>query len=321
MDSNNVKTMAVTAIVIVICLLFSWVQYGDDSGDEPQQEESFEGTWYPVYTYNSGVSGEITAPEELIATVSDGVVFLTDGETTLQFPLTSSCEAVSVRDGAGYQLYLEDGILYLVRIFSEPDINGIIYIAMSKDSTATFPIDRVDLSGTIMEMSGSMTDGIGFRQGNPVTLTVDSHSFHVAKGTIVSEDGSYGFTGFVKSDGSRSVIIGCYTVSDGSSGVFNAVMEGEEGAFALEDTYTYAGQTPGMATSLADGTIDVVTSTETMVFEVDLEGCLANVINEVVHLPGSVMWTLGDDYLLFGFGSIASFDGSEYVFIINNLVA
>ena len=323
MNPKNIRTMVVAALVIVICLLFSWVQYGGDSGDDSAQGESFEGVWYPVYTYNSGITGEITAPEQLTASVADGVVSIADGETTLRFPMVSDREAVSERDGVGYQLYLEDGTLYLITIFANRDMSGIVYMAMSRDSTATLPSDRVDLSGTIMEMTGAVCNGVDFNNGGQVTFAVDSHAFHVAKGTIVSENRSYEFTGFVKSDGSRSVIIGCCTGADGSTGTINVVVEGGEGAFSFNDGYAcmYGGQTSGMTTSLVDGTIDVVTSFETLVFEVDVEGCLANVMNELGYFPGAVMWTLGDDCLLFGHGSVAAFDGSEYVFVLNKMVA
>ena len=251
------------------------------------------------------------------------MVSIADGETTLAFPMVSDCEAVSERDGVGYQLYLEDGILYLIMIFDDRDMSGIVYMAMSGDSTATLPSDKVDLSGTTMDMTGAVSNGVEFNNGGQVTFAVDSHAFHVAKGTIVSEDRSYEFTGFVKSDGSRSVIIGCCTGADGSTGIINAVVEGGEGAFSFNDgyAYMYGGQTSGMTTSLVDGTIDVVTSFETLVFEVDVEGCLANVMNELGYFPGAVMWTLGDDCLLFGYGSVAAFDGSEYVFVLNKMVA
>ena len=323
MNANNVKMMAAAAVVIVICLLFSWVQYGGDPGDDSAQEDSFEGVWYPVYTYNSGIAGEITAPEQLTASVADGVVSIADGETTLRFPMVSDCEAVSERDGVGYQLYLEDGILYMITIFDDRDMSGIVYMAMSRDSAATLPSDRVDLSGTTLEMTGAVCNGVDFNNGGQVTFAVDSHAFHVAKGTIVSENRSYEFTGFVKSDGSGSVIIGCCTGADGFTGTINAVVEGGEGAFSFNDgyAYMYGGQTPGMTVDLVDGTIDVVTSFETLVFEVDIEGCLANVTNELGYFPGAVMWTLGDDCLLFGYGSVAAFDGSEYVFVLNNMVA
>ena len=323
MNANNVKMMAAAAVVIVICLLFSWVQYGGDSGDDSAQDDSFEGVWYPVYTYNSGITAEITAPEQLTASVADGVVSIADGESTLAFPMVSDCEAVSERDGVGYQLYLEDGTLYLITIFDDRDMSGIVYMAMSRDSTATLPSDKVDLSGTTMEMAGAVCNGVEFNDGGQMTFAVDSHAFHVAKGTIVSENRSYEFTGFVKSDGSRSVIIGCCTGADGSTGTINAVVEGGEGAFSFNDgyAYMYGGQTSGMTTGLVDGTIDVVTSVETLVFEVDVEGCLANVMNELGYFPGAVMWTLGDDCLLFGHGSVAAFDGSEYVFVLNNMVA
>ena len=323
MNANNVKMMAAAAVVIVICLLFSWVQYSGDSGDDSAQDDSFEGVWYPVYTYNSGITAEITAPEQLTASVEDGVVSIADGETTLAFPMVSDCEAVSERDGVGYQLYLEDGTLYLITIFDDRDMSGIVYMAMSRDSTATLPSDKADLSGTTMEMTGAVCNGVEFNDGGQVTFAVDSHAFHVAKGTIVSEDRSYEFTGFVKSDGSRSVIIGCCTGADGSTGTINAVVDGGEGAFSFNDgyAYMYGGQTSGMTTSLVDGTIDVVTSFETLVFEVDVEGCLANVMNELGYFPGAVMWTLRDDCLLFGHGSVAAFDGSEYVFVLNKMVA
>ena len=60
MNPKNVRTMAVAAVVIVICLLFSWVQYGGSPSEE--QDGGFDGTWYPVYSYNSGIPAEVTVP-------------------------------------------------------------------------------------------------------------------------------------------------------------------------------------------------------------------------------------------------------------------
>ena len=42
MNPKNVRTMAVAAVVIVICLLFSWVQYGGSPSEE--QDGGFDGT-------------------------------------------------------------------------------------------------------------------------------------------------------------------------------------------------------------------------------------------------------------------------------------
>ena len=206
-------------------------------------------------------------------------------------------------------------------MYGDAEINGIIYIAMSRDSTATLPSDRVDLTGTTLETSVSMSDGESFTAMPSATLTVESHSFHIAKGTVASEGGSFDFTGFVKSDGTRSVIVGCYVASDGSVGMFDAVIEGGEGAFALEGINVIVGQTSGMTSGLPDGSIEIETHFDTMVFDVDVEGCLANMVGDVICFPASVMWTLGDDYLLFGSGSIAVADGSEYFLVVNNLVA
>ena len=144
MNVKNVKLMAVAAVIIAVCLLFSWVQYGDES---PEVDDTFDGVWYPVYTYDSGISAEITAPEQLEATVAGGSVILTDGVDTVEYILISEHEAVSVSSGVANQLYLEDGTLYLISVYDEPDLNGIIYMAMSKDASADLPDDRVDLTG------------------------------------------------------------------------------------------------------------------------------------------------------------------------------
>ena len=186
MNPKNVRTMAVAAVVIVICLLFSWVQYGGSPSEE--QDGGFDGTWYPVYSYNSGIPAEVTVPESLTASSDDHSVTLSDGASEL-----------------------------LVTVYDDAEINGIIYIAMSRDSTATLPSDRVDLTGTTLETSVSMSDGESFTAMPSAILTIESHSFHIAKGTVASEGGSYDFTGFVKSDGTRSVIVGCYVASDGSA--------------------------------------------------------------------------------------------------------
>ena len=69
MNAKNIKMMAVAAVIIVICLLFSWVNYGNGAGDG--QEDSFEGTWYPVYSYESGTDFVVDVPEYLEVTVSE----------------------------------------------------------------------------------------------------------------------------------------------------------------------------------------------------------------------------------------------------------
>ena len=89
----------------------------------------------------------------------------------------------------------------------------------------------------------------------------------------------------------------------------------------LEGINVIVGQTSGMTSGLPDGSIEIETHFDTMVSDVDVEGCLANVVGDVICFPASVMWTLGDDYLLFGSGSIAAADGSEYFLVVNNLVA
>ena len=203
MNAKNIKMMAVAAVIIVICLLFSWVNYGNGAGDG--QEDSFEGTWYPVYSYESGTDFVVDVPEYLEATVSEGIVSLTYQGSTINYTLISDVEAVSPTYGVEYQLYLEDGILYMFSIGAGDGNHGLAYIAMSRDSTATLPSDRVDLTGTASELTFHMCNGAEFRPTEYVaSITVDSNSFHVAEGTILMDGLSIDYSGFVKSDGDPS---------------------------------------------------------------------------------------------------------------------
>lgn len=324
MNAKNIKLMAVAAVVIVICLLFSWANYGDDTGGD--QADSFEGTWYPVYSYDSGSGVVFEVPEYLEATVSGDRVSLAYGGSAIDFVMLSDVEAVSPTSGAGYQLYLEDGTLYIILIGAGEDGYGMAYIAMSRDFTATLPSDRVDLTGTVSDLTFRMCNGAEFRPTEyPASITVDRDSFHVAGGTIAMDGLTIDYTGFVKSDGTRSVITGFYTDSDGNSGMMNVLVEGDLVAVTMDRTYAVASVPESLGTGLGDGTLAVETGSGTYEMDVDVSGGLVNVSGEVgsdyVFTPGTVLWTLGDDYVLLKGGSILSYDGSGYSFVVNRLVA
>ncbi len=96
MNAKSVNIIAVTAIVIVMCLLFSWVQYNDQDGDAG---EGMSGEWYPVYVYRIDSVADTEVPKSLTVTVERFSVTVTYGQSVTDFVLASDCEGVSA---AGY---------------------------------------------------------------------------------------------------------------------------------------------------------------------------------------------------------------------------
>lgn len=318
MNSKNIKILGVAAAVIVVCLLYSWVQYGDDGVDETQTE-TFDGTWYPVYTYSAGMDGMPDIPGSFVVTTSGGSVTLGADDGAMEFTKVSDREAVST-EGYQVQLYLEDGILYVLQIYTDADLHGLVYVAMSRDSQASLPSDPVDISGASYGVSVRMCNGVEFRETVAEgILTIDEHAFHIASGTVSFGDFETTYRGFVKTDGERSVVTG-FAVRDGAWYPFNMVV-GDGVMFTVTGSpgtqYSYAGSSSGFATDLPDGEVSV----QGDVLEVHIEDGLVNVLNDRVFYPGSVVWTLGDDLVLFGFGSVLAHDGSGYVFLAENVVA
>lgn len=306
MNAKNVRTMAVTAVVIVICLLFSWVQYGDtQSEDRPGY--TFDGTWYPVYSYSSGGDLEVNVPESVEIVSSDGTLTVGYLGYTTEFRTMSDREAVSVEDGIRVQLYLEGDNLFLIQESFEP--SAIAYVAMTRDSTATLPSDLVDLEGSSYDVTLRMTDGKEFQDtGAEATVTVDSHSFHVARMTIASGDTVSDAIGFVKSDGQRTVVTGAISGPEGQ-GQFNMVVEDGQVSVSMFVGYNcYVGGSTEVVTDLSDGELLFDGG---VVMEVDVEAGMATIGNGSEYVPGMVLWTMGDDYLSFGV-SVLYQTGSEY---------
>ena len=317
MNPKNIRTMAVAAVVIVMCLLFSWVQYGDHVPEE--SDDRFEGVWYPVYTYDSGMSAEISVPEFLEITVADGTVLLTDGANTAEYILVSEHEAVSAFVGVTNQLYLEDGTLYLISVYDEPQLNGIVYMAMSRDASATLTDDRVDLTGYSAEVGWGLPDGDGFDYPDDRGMfAVDSSSFHIAKGSVVSGNFDIRFTGFVKSDAEETVIFGYYTDADGGAGLFNAAIIDEEvTAAVMYPDAVFSFMSAELPTNLGYGTI--VEDGSQSRFEVAAENGMAYVFYRN-YILGMFMWTLGEDYLYLEDGSVLSYDDGHYHIVLDFMV-
>ena len=81
----------------------------------------------------------------------------------------------------------------------------------------------------------------------------------------------------------------------------------------------------GLDTSLGDGMLTIETGSGSYTMDVDVSGGLVNVSGDIgstyIFIPGTVLWTMGDDYVLMKGGSILSYDGSEYSLVVNRLVA
>ena len=312
MNVKNVKLMAVAAVIIAVCLLFSWVQYGDET---PEADDTFDGVWYPVYTYNSGIPAEISAPEQLEATVADGSVILTDGVDTVEYILISEHEAVSVSSGVANQLYLEDGTLYLITVYDGTDLNGIIYMAMSRDASADLPDDRVDMTGWgFMTKWGISTNPFSYTD-EPTVFQIDSNSFHIARGTITSGNFDLEFIGFVKSDAEETVILGCYTGTIGDqavSGPFNVLVGDEDVVAALINwDMAISFMSAELPTNLGPGTwVD----DEGKVHDIEAENGMVFASNPVV--PGMFLWTLGEDYVYLADGTLLSYDDGVYTKVL-----
>lgn len=207
MNRTNVKIIVVAAVVVAVCLLYSWVQYGDTTGEDSGEQIGLDGTWEPVYSYS--VDGSpVVAPETMVITVDDDVAVCVTGDVTESYTILSDVRAVS-GDGSA-QLYLEDGTLYRLTISEE---SGLRYSAYSRDSAAVLPSDPIDLSGFSADLSLISYDSSGEQTGeSEATLTVSSHSFHVALGQVSMGNASWGFTGFVMHTGDYTQVEGITTV-------------------------------------------------------------------------------------------------------------
>ncbi len=181
MDKNKIGTIAVVAVAVLACLLYSWQTYDDQSDD------GFAGEWILVYTYSQG--GVVTGAAASISIAdADGVLVASYDGGQEEFGKISGSEAVSVTQGAAMRLYLEDDTLYLV-LYGPGAI--VSYVAYSKDAAITFPSDS-SLAGTSYDVMFGDDEAV---------IAVSSHSFLIASGTLAVGGSEYVFRGFVKTVG------------------------------------------------------------------------------------------------------------------------
>ena len=322
MKAGNASIMAVAAVVVVACLLFSWAYLDDSASDDDAERGTFDGTWYPVYESSVGDDVVISEPEMLFATDNGHVVTLTDGELTLEYVKISDREAV----GSSYasQLYLEDGVLYMVYISADPDIPGMLYIAMSQDPDADVGLAEPDLIGLSWDVEVRSTNGDDVRDARAGNIEITDHTDRIASGTASVEDSdSRQFYAFVKEGADRTVLVG-YMEDSADCRLFSCVIEGGEVMFSIigDDSLigiaslasssgfpeTFSGH---MAVETSPGTLDVAVTGDRGLFMMDLG---------TVGAPGALTWSLEGEYVLFGFGSLAHWGGDGFALIVNNMV-
>ncbi len=203
MKPKNARTAAVTAIVVIIVLLFSWQTYG-------QQEDTMEGEWTVVSVDTTMPSMDTDLHVGAVATVTDENGFLSvsyGGNGELFIPV-SECEAVSTSDGAFVQLFLSGDVLYR---FEATYLHAEQAVMTRNGAQASD--DVPDIVGSIADLTVPMyrNGGAGLK-GIDVEIDVESQSGRLVQ--VVKGSGVPGW-GFLKNAGDRTVV---QCVFDDSSG-------------------------------------------------------------------------------------------------------
>ncbi len=133
MNRKNIGVIAVTAIIILVCLLFSWTSYDDDSQvrwDEAEDE------WSLIYTYSTG--GERpNYPAEVVLMSSGKTLTLTSDTISGEvIRITGTDAQISGQDN-GLQLYFDGNYLYIIHKSESGEI--LTYGAYSRGTSAEFP--------------------------------------------------------------------------------------------------------------------------------------------------------------------------------------
>lgn len=206
MQSKNIRTTAVTAVAVLIVLLFSWQAYG-------HEELDMTGEWTVASSVSSeGVpDGRLPVGTAVAITEEDGILSASYGE---RFIRISEREAVSA-DGPFTQLYLSGDALHLFELSYDravdtvltrdgsepdedvPDMTGSIadLTVRAELYTETAEMDvEIDVTaqhGRIVKVvKGSGAEGCGFVKGSD-DRTVVQCTFRDYSGACVVNDGDY----------------------------------------------------------------------------------------------------------------------------------
>ena len=234
MKSKNARTIAVTAVVVIIVLLFSWQTYG-------QQEDTMEGEWTVVSVDTTLADRDTNLHVGATTTVSDenGFLSVSYGENDELFIPVSDREAVSTSDGTFVQLFLSGDVLYRLEVSYLHAEQAV----MTRNG-AQASDDVPDIIGNIADLTVPMyrTGATGLKDID-VEIDVISQSGRLVQ--LVKGSGVSGW-GFIKDSGDRTVVQCVFDDSTGACVVNDGDYTGVSGgSVRFGNMFMFVGDSDG----------------------------------------------------------------------------
>ena len=238
MDTKNVKVLAVTVVVVAAALLFSWQYTGQDDDGEGMLGDWTEVATINMHTFISVARDNADTQSGVSVGMSDGLIVYESDDGKYRFRATSDCEAVSVDDGAARQLYLENGVLYMLW-FSEVSDKGaadmvLTMTVLTRDGSFEFAVE--DIPQRTFSASARAFDPSGAQSTIEISAEVESKLFCGLHMTLTIDGVKKSAVAFSKYDGDRLVIFGAVPdsmifsiVYDGSSAAITGIETSSEG--------------------------------------------------------------------------------------------
>lgn len=234
MKSKNARTIAITAIVVIIVLLFSWQTYG-------QREGTMEGEWTVVSVDTTLADRDTNLHVGATATVSDenGFLSVSYGDNGELFIPVSNREAVSVSDGTFVQLFLSGNALYRLEV-SYLHAEQAVMTRNGAQASDDIP----DIVGNIADLTVPMVrTGTTELKDIDVGIDVASQSGRLVQ--VVKGSGVPGW-GFLKNDGGRTVVQCVFDDSTGACVVNDGDYVGVSGgSVRFADMSMFVGDSDG----------------------------------------------------------------------------
>ena len=226
MKSKNARTIAVTAVVVIIVLLFSWQTYG-------QQEDNMEGEWTVVSVDTTLADRDTNLHVGATATVSDenGFLSVSYGDNGELF--------IPVSDGTFVQLFLSGDVLYRLEVSYLHAEQAV----MTRNG-AQASDDVPDIRGNIADLTVPMVrTGTTELRDIDVNIDVTSQSGRLVQ--VVKGSGVPGW-GFLKNDGDRTVVQCVFDDSTGACVVNDGDYVGVSGgSVRFADMFMFVGDSDG----------------------------------------------------------------------------
>ena len=234
MKPKNARTIAITAIVVIAVLLFSWQTYG-------QREDTMEGEWTVVSVDTTLADRDTNLHVGATATVSDenGFLSVSYGENGELFIPVSDHEAVSASDGTFVQLFLSGDVLYRLEV-SYLHAEQAVMTRNGAQASDDIP----DIVGNIADLTIPMVrTGTTELRDIDVNIDVTSQSGRLVQ--VVKGSGVPGW-GFLKNDGGRTVVQCVFDDSTGACVVNDGDYVGVSGgSVRFADMFMFVGDSDG----------------------------------------------------------------------------